>query len=383
MPNSYPKGVTETNFHFIRHESEPWTLIVPIHQAVEWHKPMLWYRSRIEHDDGRIVSMGFPKFFNLGERQTDQALVKSACENKEPVYYSDKRDGSLLIRSVFDGQLIVRTRGSFSVGLDEVCQRQIKECAPKNFYDPQYGEGISFLYEFTSPDNSIVVPYEKPALTLIGAVDHRYEPRIMTTQEFLHEASCLGPSATNPEVSRFFNSIEDLIAWVNNQITLYPEGVVLRVGSQLVKLKNSDYLNKHRLKYYMKDKELRYICIQNNLQTSEQFAELPSMLQVDWEIAQVLEERYQQYVAEIEQLLRQFQKARQLAGKAKTKKQAAATYKGHKLFNLIMSIMDGSPKKAHKWVLRQLGLPLHTNVGAECRFTDEISDRLTQMGFEI
>lgn len=390
----YPKGINENNFHFIRHETEPWTLIVPIHQAVEWHGKMVWYRSRVEHDDGRIVSMGFPKFFNLGERQDDKGAVRRACEKDGQIRYTDKRDGSLIIRSVFDGKVIVRTRGSFSIGLDKKCEEQLFECAPKNFLDSSWGANYSILYEFTSPDNTIVVPYKSPNLTCLGAVHHEYDPILLSSTE----TSALFPDAAIDWVNwteATVDSIQDIIDLVEmyagmpsdnpeeRHVERHPEGIVLEIGGRRVKVKNSDYLNKHRLKYYLKDKELRYLCLQHGIQTSDQFDELTQVLKVDWEVAQVLQERFEQYVAELSACKNKLAEWKVYDLSTVSRKEIAQKYQKHPDFALIMILMDNNVRKLHMWVMRNLQLPVQASEDASLKFTNEISEKLSEMGFMI
>ena len=73
-----------------------------------WTKDILWARSIMIHrDTHKILSRGFDKFFNYHERvDIDPEPDFLDCEFREKI------DGSLLIVSVINGKLNIRTRGT-------------------------------------------------------------------------------------------------------------------------------------------------------------------------------------------------------------------------------------------------------------------------------
>lgn len=362
-------NINTDNFNMVRHATEPWTLFIPVHQALQWHDDMLWYRSRIQHDNGDIVSMGFPKFFNLGEREIDHQLLTSVCNPNTRgslVQYSNKRDGSLIIRSNYGGKIIIRTRGSFDIGLPDICKEELKNLYTKSMLDPSQGQEISFLYEYTSPNNQIIVPYDKPQLVCVGAINHAYRPYVMTASEVQSQYPDMAQEFNAVEFFSF-DSIHDLLEWVENKIDVHPEGIVVRINSRLIKLKNSDYLRKHYLSYSLPDKTFHARCLENSLFDENQFDQLQRIFDADYETSLCLKPRYNEYCNILRNIQESFYKAKILldAIKNKSRKEIALLYKGHELFNIIMMILDKNTNKLNILICRQFNLDQGLKIDCE------------------
>jgi hypothetical protein len=150
-------------------------LVFPSSLGVKWTKDNLIYRSSIWTAGMRPVSLGFKKFFNYGEapevvrdpRSSDILLGGSVVE---------KIDGSCLIVSRFKGQLICRTRGTFDAREKPTGNEldYLEKKYPKAFQnDDLAGEQCSYIYEWTTRANRIVVDYgEEPDIRLIGRISH-------------------------------------------------------------------------------------------------------------------------------------------------------------------------------------------------------------------
>lgn len=137
----------------------------------------LKFRSRVETADGRTVSQGFKKFFNLGTgpewMQIGAEDVLKAIERRDAIA-TLKLDGSLLIRSIYRGKVMLRTRGSFTYEhLDNAAEMDLFEDLYPRLFDPALYPEVSLLLEWVSPNNVIVLKYPEAKLTLIGGVYHR------------------------------------------------------------------------------------------------------------------------------------------------------------------------------------------------------------------
>lgn len=379
----YPTGIDKDNFLFIRHDSEPWTLINPIHQGVHWTKDMLWYRSRVQADNGDIVSMGFPKFRNLGENEDDRQVVEAVVKTGSPVEYSEKLDGSLLIRSVYNGKIILRSRGSFGLGFvqearDEIT-RIIAEQMPE-LNDPMFGAGMSFLFEYVSPLNQIVLKNTAARIVCIGAVQH----------DLLHVWSPIEVQSKFPELNWDFNlvqygyfaNIPDLIDWVEKN-TLGQEGIVVRVGTTLVKVKNSDYLRKHRLKFYITDVDLAYTCLRHNLLKHEDFDHLAAVFDVDFETLEVLREKFSAFVEKFAAVLTEFQGWKDfVASRIHLDKKAFAqnvipSVPKHRQ-SLCFALFDSKTTHVHRLILPEFGI----GIGGHYPLDEIMSIALERAGFD-
>ena len=73
-----------------------------------WNDITLSCRGLITDDSGNIVNNCIPKFFNYGEKRG-----KYACNFKKGFSATKKMDGSLIQVFLWDGNLIVSSKGSF------------------------------------------------------------------------------------------------------------------------------------------------------------------------------------------------------------------------------------------------------------------------------
>lgn len=247
---------------FIIREQDGLRLIIPSHNAgvanAPWTRDTVLYRSRVETLDGTAVSQGFAKFFNIGQGPLDLQVtaqdVADACKEGTAVA-TLKLDGSLLIRSVYEGKVFLRTRGSFSYEhLDNAAEMQLFREKYPLVFDPDWFEnGVSLLFEWTSPQNVIVLKYPEPELTLVGGVDHK-------TLQYLRILSLrsVAELLQVPLVKHFRLTPE---GWDDLQRTLDTkdiEGYVIRLHDEqrLVKVKALPYLTKHALKSTLTSEKL-------------------------------------------------------------------------------------------------------------------------------
>ena len=159
--------------------------ITPPHIGTKWNKSNLIFRSSIWNEQGEPVSLSFKKFFNWGE-QPELAYTPFSLAANGGVKMIEKIDGSTLIVSKYKGELIVRTRGSLRPENMVKAGHEIailKGKYPKVFSEldvitgePYTEPGLSwpysFLYEWASPGNQIVVKHSEPELYLLAIVNH-------------------------------------------------------------------------------------------------------------------------------------------------------------------------------------------------------------------
>jgi len=217
-------------------------LITPKDMSVKWNDDNARFRSiLLRKSDNFVISQGFGKFTNFGERPDFQPWDSSwKFEARH------KLDGSLLIVSKYKGELIIRTRGT-------VDARQLPNGAEIDLLIEKYPlvfsldsvkDGFTYLYEWTTPSNIIVIrEHNTPTLTLLGVVENKSARYALN--EFLDIA------AVNLGVDRparyQYSSVEECIldvdAWRGK------EGVVLYSpdGQTLKKIKASEYCELHKI----------------------------------------------------------------------------------------------------------------------------------------
>jgi hypothetical protein len=243
--------------HFFIREIDGVRLVTPKAATVfadhVWTPENIHYRSRVETVSGETVSQGFKKFMNLGQGpdglRVDAADVINACVRGDAVA-TVKLDGSLLVRSVHQGKVLLRTRGAFGYQHQDNAH-EIEECTRRypRLLDPTYLPDTSLLFEWVSPSNVIILKYAQTDLILVGGVQH-HDLRYLRLVELQNIAAHVGI-----ELVEFFPLNES--SWADLYATLSSdtekEGYVIRINDEqtLVKVKCASYIAKHAFKYRM------------------------------------------------------------------------------------------------------------------------------------
>ncbi len=234
---------------FIIEEIDDYTFIHPKHNKWDWAEEELPLRSVVVDRRGLVVSSGWPKFFNTGERPANDAKLEAALSDGEEVFFTEKLDGTLIIRSVLpDGRVIFRTRGTWDGGDFGRLARAIAAARYPALLDPTLLPEWSLLFEYVGPANLIVIAYEQDDLWFLGAVRHA-DTHLMPVAQLQAFASEHGlravPLVELPrDLKALFQAVRD---WSDR------EGVVVRLqrGQLLIKLKSARYLALHAMRANM------------------------------------------------------------------------------------------------------------------------------------
>lgn len=217
-------------------------LVQPQHIGCKWTQANKHFRSSVWDHEGNLVSAGFPKFTNWGENP-DNFPVPTSLKNATVV---EKIDGSLLIVSKWNGEFILRTRGTTDASaLDngyeleifrEKFTKSITHATPDTW-------GVSILFEWVSPANRIILNYgDQPDWYLVGMINH--------SDYSLHTQKDLDMWAKNKGFPRpttyTFPSVEELMSQV--ELWKGKEGVVIYSPQGAHKAKGLWYLALHRMK---------------------------------------------------------------------------------------------------------------------------------------
>lgn len=201
----------------------------------KWDKITLACRGLIlDTVTGEIVARPWEKFFNLGERLLE-------IDFNAPVEVTDKMDGSLgILYRGLDGKTAIATRGSFA------SEQAIHATA---LWDEEYAmyhdsneviDEYTFLFEIIYPENRIVCNYgDMDDLVLLGAV-HKQQGYYLGPLQSSGLLGWMGP------VTETFD-FENFGAVIGGMYREGKEGIVVRSGSKMVKIKQPDYVELHRI----------------------------------------------------------------------------------------------------------------------------------------
>jgi len=242
--------IDRTQFHVNEHvvNGEMLYLIIPQQMGCSWTKENSIFRSSVWNSDGELVSAGFKKFVNWGEKPE----VFPTPSSLKGATVMEKIDGSTLIVSKYKGQFIIRTRGTVDASKMEKNGHEIEifknEVLPLLFKSHLVNGdtwNYSFIFEWTSNLNKIVLDYgDVPQFFLIGIVCHG-DYRLSTQVELDNYAWELG---LKRPATYTFTDVADLIS--NVELWEGKEGVCVYHNNDqyITKCKSFQYLKLHRFK---------------------------------------------------------------------------------------------------------------------------------------
>jgi hypothetical protein len=319
-------------------------LITPKIDA-KWNTNNLFYRSLIVDKESQILSSGFPKFFNYGEKPD----CYPSFEKFNDWRYEEKIDGSLLIADYVNETFSMRTRGTVSY----ITQKNAKDFEylpdkyPKVIEFLKQNQHLSLLFEIVTPNNIIVVRSQQIEFYFIGAIN-KNSMVVVTPQDLTDIWRKIGPIPF-PQTYNFLDTnnltkIADTIKHWKGK-----EGIVVSYnnGQNRVKLKSDWYNWIHRIKSQLNsENNLIEYYIDAGMPTYEDFYEKIET-EFDYELAQMLDtqikavseagNKAKQVIASIESFIdsiRNFETRKQQADHIKT------VYSNTKRVPLAFNVLD-------------------------------------------
>jgi RNA ligase len=184
---------------------------------------------------GSLIARPLHKFFNVGERQAVDQVDWSA-----PHRVYEKLDGSMVHGCLLDGDLAFMTRGGVSPQARMAFARSKRR--HRDLAKMYLGEGCTPVFEFTSPDNRIVVPYEDDALTLLAVRDNR------TGRYIGHDALAYVGDQFGVALAQSFDPVDDperFVAMARN-ITGAEGFIIAFDDGHRLKIKGEEYAFRHK-----------------------------------------------------------------------------------------------------------------------------------------
>lgn len=236
-------------------------LVFPPHSAIEWTKDNLIYRSSIWNSEGKAVSLSWKKFFNWNEK----CDITPKPPNLDDCQLINKEDGSTLIVSIYEGHLVMRTRGTHDmIVLDNGYE--------KDFLLQKYTKFFSFIRSFDNTDCSYVFEWETPSNRIV--IDYGQEPRLVLTGIIYHDdysyadQDLLDGFAERMELERpkryVFDTIKDLESGMKELRGIEGICVYFNDGQDIKKVKTAEYLMLHSVKFKLGYNALVDMIYENN-----------------------------------------------------------------------------------------------------------------------
>lgn len=194
--------------------------------------------------ESEIITIGFEKFFNYKQLEEYETYDDSFKETYSHVSLTDtykvweKLDGTFIAIGVNDGDFVATTSSSTKTKFSKNAEAYF-ESLPNAEKLKTYikEENISLFFEYTSPRNQIVIPYQTDEYTLIGARRNDIED----TTILRIDPKPLGLTAVTPQEM----TLNDLINYQKTNDTT--EGfVVENEKGKLIKFKTDYWFKQHQ-----------------------------------------------------------------------------------------------------------------------------------------
>jgi RNA ligase len=190
--------------------------------------------------DGRLLARPLHKFHNVGEKPHTQAHL---LDFSRPHQVTEKLDGSMIHACLIKGEVVFMTR----MGRTDVAMKAERHLTPalRGMCLEAIENSVTPIFEFTAPDNRIVISYSDSRLSLLAL-------RRMHSGEYLSRTRCIGwaREAGVPLVRMHVSNWASGEAFLDYaRLVVGVEGFVVRFDDGLwVKAKGSDYVLKHKAK---------------------------------------------------------------------------------------------------------------------------------------
>ena len=127
----------------------------------KWDGPTSLCRGLLVDNKQMVVGRSLPKFFSHKEKKSAAIPSFRWTDTWET---QEKMDGTMISVSNYHGERIVTTRRSFDDWRIKSAEKLLGTIMPE--------QGETFVFEYVSPSNLIVVPYAEDDLVLLAVVDN-------------------------------------------------------------------------------------------------------------------------------------------------------------------------------------------------------------------
>lgn len=189
--------------------------------------------------DGKVLARPFQKFFNVGERP--EATVEN-LDLTRPHTVMEKMDGSMIHPAIVNDEVVFMTR----MGRTDVARKAERHLTSKLAEQcrSKLEAGWTPIFEFTAPDNRIVIQYPRSSLTLLAlrsTVHGYYSWQETTDISALNMGVNSVPIHHAPADPKLFMHHARSVKGMEGFVIRFTDGF-------MVKAKGEDYVLKHRAK---------------------------------------------------------------------------------------------------------------------------------------
>lgn len=196
-------------------------------------------RGLIFGPDGLLMSRPFHKFFNVGERAETQPNV---LDMSQPHVVFEKMDGSMIRPIWLRADQGLRLATKMGVTDTALAAEAIATPGQMSWMLTMVRQGVTPLFEFISPENRIVLEYDRTELVLLAM-------RVNRTGEYLDVREMVGNEffSVVPHYGSVDGNVNEYIERQRGKAGR--EGDVIRFDNgHMLKVKNDWYVRVHKVK---------------------------------------------------------------------------------------------------------------------------------------
>jgi len=206
--------------------------------------------------DGKIISRTLHKFFNLNERE---AYFVKNLDFSKVVGIFPKLDGSMISSCIVDGKVAVKSKKSFVSDVSIKAQAYVDRNAEyERFCRDMSDRGLTPTFEYTAPDNRIVLRYDEEGMTLLQVRDN-----VTGAYLNIHDVA----KGYDIKVVEFaYDNTKDIEELVREMETMTDiEGfIIMFENGDMVKIKCPWYIGLHHSVTFVRERDIaRLVCDQS------------------------------------------------------------------------------------------------------------------------
>ena len=288
--------------------------------------------------NGKIHSRPLHKFFNIGELpETQMHIVETLMKTGHAHRVMDKRDGSMVHPVRVQGKIFLKTKKSFTSDAANLATSLMEHALPGHlkFCHACLDEGITPIFEFTSPRNRIVLPYANDELRLLHIRDN-------VTGDYVDNpgiyAKLMGfdiPTGAEYDLTKFGSS--DILSSMEHDED--KEGYVIQFDDgSMVKGKTQWYLQLHRTIVFVRERDVAEMVVNETVDDYKSYVATSPEPDVQMKKIENIEHRV---LSKIRQIENEISEAYNEISHLTNRKEIVMKMKGHKWFHAVMDRVSG------------------------------------------
>ncbi len=269
------------------------------------------------------ITLSVPKFFNINEIEETQS---TALASKTIKKIQEKMDGSLITPVNINGEIVIKSKGSFASDQAKLAQKIVDSSADLQYFILDcWDNKFQPYFELTGDENPHVIEYDyESRITLIMVRDA--VGKFIDIDKFNYKYTA----------ESYNHTIEEMLKIQKNKKGI--EGFVIKFEDEtIIKIKTLDYFELHKLN----DESDSYKVILKRVLDEDMDDILGIVSEKKKEkligINKVISDYVVSFVLEIEDILAE--------NKDSTRKALAEKYRNHIYFNVIMKAFIGKDVK--------------------------------------